>query len=153
MLLACAVAAPYSDTVTRAWDAIWRESAWKQASGYTVLGLSVLALLLSLRKRLFRTIGDFAWWRVAHALLAVLCLGGLAVHTGGRMGANLDFLLMAAFLGAVALGAVAGGVVALEHRLGARAQRLRRAWTWAHLVLFWPVPVLLGFHVFKSYYF
>jgi nitrite reductase (NADH) large subunit len=60
---------------------------------------------------------------------------------------------MAAFLAVIGLGAVAGGVVALEHRLGPRGPRLRRSWTWAHLVLFWPVPVLLGMHVFKSYYF
>ena len=73
--------------------------------------------------------------------------------TGGRFGANLDLVLMGSFLTVIALGAVAGGMVALEHRLGARAARLRRAWTWAHLVVFWPVPVLLGVHVFKSYYF
>jgi nitrite reductase (NADH) large subunit len=151
-LLACALAVPYSETVTQTWDVIWRESAWKQASGFTVLGLSVVALLLSLRKRLL-SFGDFALWRVAHAIIAVLALAGLAAHTGGRLGTNVDLFLMSSFLGVIALGAVAGGVVALEHRLGARAVRLRRAWTWAHLIVFWPVPVLLGVHVFKSYYF
>jgi nitrite reductase (NADH) large subunit len=151
-LAACVFAMPYADTVTETWDVIWRESAWKQASGYTVLGLSVIALGLSLRKRILR-IGDFALWRVAHAIVAALCLAGLAAHTGGRLGANLDLLLVTTFLGVIALGALAGGLVALEHRLGARGARLRRAWTWAHLVVFWPVPVLLGVHVFKSYYF
>jgi nitrite reductase (NADH) large subunit len=151
-LLACALAVPYSETVTQTWDVIWRESAWKQASGFTVLGLSVIALLLSLRKRLF-SFGDFALWRVAHAVVAALALAGLAAHTGGRFGANLDLFLMSSFLGVIALGAVAGGVVALEHRLGARAVPLRRAWTWAHLIVFWPVPVLLCAHVLKSYYF
>jgi nitrite reductase (NADH) large subunit len=152
VLLASIVSLPYAETVTKTWDAIWRESAWKQASGYTVLGLSVLALLLSIRKR-FLKVGDFALWRAAHAVVAALCLAGLAAHTGGRLGANLDLFLIVSFLGVIALGAVAGGIVALEHRLGARAVRLRRAWTWAHLLLFWPVPVLLGVHVFKSYYF
>ena len=152
-LLACAFAIPYSDSVTRTWDVIWRDSAWKQTSGYSVLGLSVMALALSLRKRLVKAAGDFALWRVAHAVNAVLALAGLAAHTGGRLGANLDLFLMSAFLGVIALGALAGGVVALEHRLGARAVRLRRTWAWAHLLVFWPVPLLLGIHVFKSYYF
>jgi nitrite reductase (NADH) large subunit len=154
--LALFLSAPYAATVQVpwAWDVIWRESAWKQASGYTVLVLSLLALALSLRKRVKRlTFGDFSLWRVAHAALALAVLGGLAVHTGGRLGANLNLALMASFLGVVALGAAAGGFVALEHRLGPRAARLRRAWSRAHLLLFWPVPVLLGMHVFKSYYF
>ena len=155
-LLAAAFSIPYPGTVqiSWAWDLLWRESFWKQASGFTVLGLSLLALTLSLRKRIRKiSFGDFAMWRVAHAVLAVLTLAGLAVHTGGRLGANLNLALMASFLGVIVLGTVAGGVVALEHRLGARAAQLRRAWTWAHLILFWPVPVLLGMHVFKSYYF
>jgi nitrite reductase (NADH) large subunit len=44
-------------------------------------------------------------------------------------------------------------VAALEHRLGARAVPLRRAWNWTHLLAAWPLPVLLGVHVLKSYYF
>ena len=114
----------------------------------------MLILLLSLRKRIRRfTLGDFPVWRVVHAVLGALTLAGLAVHTGGRLGANLNFLLIASFLGVVALGSVAGGVIALEHRIGAGAARLRRAWTWSHILLFWPIPVLLALHVFKTYYF
>lgn len=156
LALGALFAIPYPDSVqhTWMWDVLWRENAWKQASGYGVLALSLLALALSLRKRVKKlAVGAFAGWRVAHAALAILALAGLAAHTGGRLGSNLNLALMAAFLGVMALGVVAGGVVALEHRLGARGARLRRAWTWAHLLLFWPVPVLLGMHVLKSYYF
>jgi nitrite reductase (NADH) large subunit len=147
---------PYAPSVQVpwSWDVLWRESFWKQASGYAVLGLTVLALLLSLRKRIRKlALGEFAHWRVVHAVVAALTLAGLAVHTGGRLGANLNLVLMLAFLAVVALGAGAGGVVAMEHRLGSRGARLRRAWTWVHLLAFWPVPVLLGMHVLKSYYF
>jgi nitrite reductase (NADH) large subunit len=35
----------------------------------------------------------------------------------------------------------------------ALAKKQRRQWTWLHIMLFWPVPVLLGAHVVKSYYF
>lgn len=156
VLAALAAAVPYPATVQLpwSWDVLWREASWKQASGFTVLGLSLAALALSLRKRVRKfTLGDFAWWRVAHAAIALLALLALAVHTGGRMGSNLNLALMSVFLGVTAVGAAAGGIVALEHRIGASTARLRRAWTWAHLLLAWPVPVLLGMHVFKSYYF
>jgi nitrite reductase (NADH) large subunit len=149
-------AVPYAATVQVPWqwDMLWRESFWKQVSGFTVLGFAVLLTVMSLRKRIrCFTLGDFPLWRVAHAVLGALTLVGLAVHTGGRLGSNLNFMLMATFLGVVALGAVAGGVIALEHRLGAGALRLRRTWLWSHILIAWPIPVLLVFHVLKSYYF
>lgn len=155
-LAAALFAVPYPSTVQMPWmwDVLWRESVWKQVSGYALLVLSLLALLLSLRKRIRRfTLGDFAHWRSAHGVLAALTLAALAVHTGGRLGANLNFILAAMFLGLICAGSIAGGVVALEHRLGPRGGRLRRAWTWAHLLFSWPVPALLGMHVLKTYYF
>jgi nitrite reductase (NADH) large subunit len=33
------------------------------------------------------------------------------------------------------------------------AARLRRSGLWTHILIAWPIPVLLGFHVLKSYYF
>ena len=75
------------------------------------------------------------------------------MHTGGRLGSNLNLTLMASFLAVIVLGAAAGGVIALEHRLGAGAARLRRTWLWTHILIAWPIPVLLVFHVFKTYYF
>jgi nitrite reductase (NADH) large subunit len=155
-LAATAFDVPYPKTVQLSWmwDVLWRDPFWKQASGFSVLVLSALALLLSLRKRIRRfAAGDFALWRVVHAVLAALTLAGLAAHTGGRFGANLNLMLMTSFLGVISLGAVAGGVAALEHRMGPRGALLRRSWTRAHLLLFWPVPMLLGLHIFKTYYF
>jgi nitrite reductase (NADH) large subunit len=40
-----------------------------------------------------------------------------------------------------------------HRRAPAQARRVRSALTWMHILLFWPVPVLLGFHVFKTYYY
>jgi nitrite reductase (NADH) large subunit len=154
--IAALLAIPYAATVQVPWqwDLLWRDSFWKQVSGYSVLALCAALAVLSLRKRIPRfTLGDFPLWRIAHALLGVLTLAGIAVHTGGRLGSNLNFLLMATFLGVVALGAVAGGVIALEHRLGEGAARLRRTWLWTHILIAWPIPVLLAFHVLKTYYF
>jgi nitrite reductase (NADH) large subunit len=156
LALALIVLVPYAATVQVPWqwDVLWRDSFWKQVSGFTVLGLSALLLVLSLRKRMRRfTLGDFPLWRIAHAVLGALTLAGLAAHTGGRLGSNMNFALIASFLGVVAVGSAAGGVIALEHRLGAAAARLRRTWTWVHILLFWPIPMLLVMHVLKTYYF
>ena len=147
---------PYAASVqvNLQWDVLWRESAWKQASGFSILGLSALILTLSLRKRVRRfTFGDFPLWRVMHALLGTLTLAALLVHTGGRLGSNLNFALNAVFLGVAGVGAIAGTLIALEHRIGAAATRLRRAWTWSHILVFWPLPMLLLLHVFKTYYY
>lgn len=155
-IIALILLVPYAQTVQVSWqwDMLWRESFWKQVSGFTVLGLTVLLAVMSLRKRVPKIrLGDFSLWRVFHAVLGALTLIGLAVHTGGRLGSNLNLLLMASFLGVVALGAVAGGVIALEHRLGAQGARLRRTWLWTHILIAWPIPVLLAFHVLKTYYF
>ncbi len=156
LAMALAIAVPYAATVQVPWqwDVVWRDGFWKQVSGFTALGLAVLGLALSLRKRVRRfTLGEFPLWRVAHALLGLTAIAVLLVHTGGRLGANLNLALMLTFLAVIGLGSAAGGVIALEHRLGGAAARVRRAWTWAHVLAFWPVPVLLGLHVLKTYYF
>lgn len=156
LALALVIAVPYAATVQVPWqwDVLWRENSWKQASGFTVTGLTLVLLLMSLRKRIARfTFGAFPSWRVAHVVLGALTLAGLAVHTGGRLGSNLNFTLMASFLAVIVLGAAAGAAIALEHRIGAGAARLRRTWLWTHILIAWPIPVLLTLHVFKSYYF
>jgi nitrite reductase (NADH) large subunit len=65
--------------------------------------------------------------------------------------------LASTFLGLNLVGAVTGVVTALESRAaGARAVALRR---WRpriaalHILLLWPLPVLLAFHIISVYYF
>ena len=148
---------PYTDTVQLAWrwDLLWTTSLFKQISGYSLLGLAALGAVLSLRKRIPAwQAGDFAWWRLAHVVLGALALGVLAVHTGFRLGDHLNLMLMLVFLGLLVAGAGLGWTVAAEYRLGAaRARRLRRIGMWAHLLLCWPLPALLGLHILKTYYF
>lgn len=144
-------------TVQGGWhvSALWLDGFYKQVSGFTLLGLSVVALLLSLRKRLKRfRFGAYGYWRVMHTVLGVLTLLILLLHTGLRLGENLNFYLMACFVGLAILGAAAGTVTAYESRKASLALgRWRRCSAWAHILLFWPLPVLLGFHILKSYYF
>ncbi len=148
---------PVSPTVQQVWhpEVLWTDGTWKQVSGYSLLTLSLVALLLSLRKRWPRfNLGAFARWRTVHAVLGASVLLVLFAHTGLRLGANLNFALMTVFLGLALAGAAAGAVTALEARVGGVLARRLRSWSnWVHLLLFWPLPVLLGFHIVSVYYF
>lgn len=136
-------------------DALWRNPTLRQVTGFTTLAICAISLLFSLRKRWPR----FTWlsytrWRGLHALLGVATLLGLGLHTGFRMGANLDRALAVCFLALAALGAGAGLATALERRLPpAAGARLRSAASALHALAFWPFPVLVLFHVLKTYWF
>lgn len=148
---------PYPDTARIAWrwDRLWRDTLFKQASGFTLLGLALLLGLLGLRKRWSRLRWlDFAGWRVVHGAIGVAVLVALLFHTGGRMGNQLNLLLAVCLLGPALTGAVAGGVIARGHAFDPPlVRRVREASLWLHLLLLWPLPVLLGFHILKTYYY
>ena len=137
-------------------DQLWRDSLFKQISGFSLLGLSLLISLVSVRKRLrkFVRLWDFAYWRVAHVVIGLLTIAVLLAHTGFRFGDNLNFYLMLVFSSLLLVGAMAGMVIGYEHNLSRRmAKQLRSYAVWSHIVLLWPLPVLLGFHIVKTYYF
>ena len=136
-------------------DVLWRDATWKQVTGFGLVGLSLVSLLFSLRKRSARfSMGSFSAWRFAHTALGLGTIGALGLHTGFRLGANLNLALMLCFASVVAIGALAAGVTSLEHRLPARpAAWLRRGWTTAHVFVAWPLPVLIAFHVLSVYYY
>jgi nitrite reductase (NADH) large subunit len=148
---------PYNTTVQVPWrwDVLWTSSLFKQISGFTLLGISILVLILSLRKRIkLFSWGDFTLWRLIHALVGGSAIFVLLIHTGFRLGDNLNFMLMMCFTALILVGSILGYVIAMEHKLEASlVKRVRNMGTWLHILLFWPVPVLLGFHIFKTYYF
>lgn len=147
---------PYSTSVAQAGiDWLWTHALAKQLSGFTLLGLALLSLLLSLVKRLrWLRLGNFNGWRLFHAALGTLCIVVLVLHTGLQLGLNLNRLLMLDFLLLVLAGAVAAIATGKEARLSRRTgKRLRGVMTWTHTLLFWPLPVLLGFHILTVYYF
>jgi len=151
------VSIPYAPSVASGlqWDWIWTQSSFKQLSGYTLLSLSVLVSVLTFRKRLPRfSWGEFAKWQLAHAVVGVLAVIVLLVHTGFRFGANLNLALMTSFTGLVIAGGIAGASTAAANLSNPLPSRIAREISlWMHILLFWPLPVLLGFHVLKSYYF
>ncbi|MGJ8642891.1 MAG: FAD-dependent oxidoreductase [Luteolibacter sp.] len=160
VLLTIFLAPPAMASSVESWwykiDEIWRDNLIKQITGYSLLALCLVGLLLSLRKRFkwFR-FGHFAKWRVFHAVFGVIALIVLFAHTGFRFGDNLNFWLMFSFVGLNLLGALAGIISALESKgsedLALRARRIRPALTYAHFVLFWPLPALLVFHILSVY--
>lgn len=152
---------PFGDSVQSAWtqvDMLWQSSLVRQVTGFTLLGVSFLALLLSLRRRWKRfSWGSFTLWRGIHGILGLATLVGFLVHTGMRMGHNFTFALAMVFLLLNLLGAFTGVAAALESRLtGLWGQRLRD-WrpklTQMHIWLFWPLPALVLFHVISVYYY
>jgi len=155
MLLAPGI--PFSDTVQASirWDELWRNGLIKQISGFSLLGLGLLISLISVRKR-FKSVnfGNFGHWRLVHVLLGILVIGMLVAHTGLRLGYQLNLYLMLSFVGLLLAGGVASGVIGLQHILpGALASRTREVSLWAHILLIWPLPALLGFHILKGYWF
>lgn len=141
-------------------DLLWIDPLIKQISGFTLLGLMVIAAVIGLRKRLklFAKLGGYNGWRLVHGIVGALLIAGLFVHTGFHLGDNLNGWLMGAFLALSALGAVAGLVTGVEHRLlngplkGAKTAP-RVLPTWAHILLLWPIPLLLAAHVATVYFY
>ena len=147
---------PYADSVQVLWarlDAWWRDGLLKQISGYTLITLVALGLLVSVRKRVRRVrYGDYSTWRNLHALLGAGALLLLVLHTGFHFGHNLNLWLMSAFTAIAALGAAAGLSATREHA-GAAARAWKARYNSLHLLAAWPLPVLLGFHILSVYYF
>ncbi len=137
------------------WDGLWRDPLSRQITGFTLLTIALLISFISIRKRV-QTFhwGAFADWRLAHVLLGLLIIVTLLVHTGARFGENLNQMLMSCFIGVLLTGGLLSASIANEHRLTVlQARRLRLVALWLHLLLLWPLPALLGFHILKAYYF
>jgi nitrite reductase (NADH) large subunit len=157
MAISLVPAIPPAQTVQGGWkwEALWRDPFWKQVTGFTMLGLIVLSLAMSMRKRIrWLRVGEFGWWRALHGILGLFCVAVLVTHTGFSLGKNLNYVLMLNFLLLAAWGGLAGLVTALEHRFtGYVGLRIRRLWQWLHIALIWPLPPLLAFHVIAFYWF
>jgi nitrite reductase (NADH) large subunit len=135
-----------------AWEFLWRDGFWHQATGYTLLGIFVTALLLGVRKRIawFSQWGNLASWRWVHACIGILTLLGFLIHTGGHLGHGWNFVLAIAFASLNAVGAIAGWALSRAEKTGgAGSLRVRKIATWSHILLFWPLPLLIGIHVWS----
>lgn len=148
----------YDADSLRIW--LWQDKIVKQWSGFILLGLTLAAFVLGLRKRIrwMDALGSFDAWRLVHIGIGIASLAGLLAHTGFNLGAGLNFWLGGSFMAALAIGAAAGLATGGDHELRSRrigsAQKPPRTWpTWLHILLLWPIPVLVVFHMLASYAF
>jgi len=151
--------APIAESVDSVWakvDQLWRDNILKQITGYSMLAVFTLGLLVSFRKRIpWFNLGKYSLWRYFHVAFGLVSLVVLYAHTGFHFGHNLNFWLMLVFIILNLLGALTGIVVALENTsrpaLARFSQLVRPYMLWGHILLFWPLPVLVAFHILSVY--
>ena len=152
---------PFADSVIAVMhqvDFIWRDSFWKQVTGYVLVSVATLGLVLPLRKRLKRfTFGSYGFWRTTHSVIGTLTIVGLIVHTGMHMGANLNFMLSSVFLAVNVTGVAIAVVTTMESKATGSLMIQVRKWrpriSSLHLWLLFPLPALLAIHIFCVYYY
>lgn len=115
-------------------------------------------MIFSLRKRVPKfTLGSYGFWRVLHGLLGVAMLVGVGVHTGLRMGENLNFVLGVFVIAVTIVGALAGIASSLESKVNGTLLMRVRWWrpviTKVHFWITWPLPALIAFHILSFYWF
>lgn len=152
------VPAPDTWSVKSMVEWLWFDTVTKQWTGYGLLALTCAAMVLGLRKRVrwLDRLGGYDGWRVAHLGIGIAALVGLFAHTGFRPGDNLNFWLFFSFSATVILGAIAGLATGGDHELRDRGlstarKPARRGPLWGHILLVWPLPVLLMLHVLTVY--
>jgi nitrite reductase (NADH) large subunit len=136
-------------------DALTRNGVWKQVSGYLLVAVCLFSLGISLRKRWKRfQFADVPILRAVHGVVTAASLVLFFSHTGFRVGSGLNFVLTVAFLAAMVVGAAAGAVFALSDRWSALVARDRRIrLSWVHILVLWPLPILVALHVLMVYYY
>ncbi len=142
----------------RAWtfQAAWTDPTVKQITGYATLGAIVIGLSLSLRKRIERfKLGSYASFRSVHTLLGMGALVALFVHTGLRLGENLNLVLALVVLAGALTGA-ASGLAPPPPVAGTPSSVVgvfSRFVKHTHDVAFWLFVPLVAFHVLKTYFY
>ena len=139
-------------------DVLWRSDLARQISGFTLLGLLLLGLVFSLRKRTqWFSLGSYGFWRATHGVLGALVLLAMVIHTGLKLGENLNLVLAIVFLSTAMLGSVAGIASSIESKLEGTSAMFVRRWrprmTTLHSLLFWPLPALIAVHIFSFYWY
>lgn len=141
-------------------DWLWRDNIVKQWSGFILVGLTVAAFAIGLRKRLrfMDRLGGFDAWRLVHNGIGLAALVGFFAHTGFSLGSGWNLALGLTFVATVLIGSVAGLATGGDHelrarRIGSARKPPRRLPTWVHILFLWPLPALVALHVLASYAF
>ena len=133
---------------------LWHDGFWKQVSGYALAGLFLGAVVFSLRKRWGRfSLGDLGVFRVIHCLIGALTLPVFIMHTGMNFGSNFNAMLSMGFMAAIMLGSITGLLMFREQSTNGKGAAVRRKAGLIHILLLWPLPVFLIFHLMSVYYY
>jgi nitrite reductase (NADH) large subunit len=134
---------------------LWTNGTYKQITGFSLLGLTIILFTIALRKRAKKEIfGKYQLWRLIHVVLGIFMLTTLILHTGFSMGEKINFLLLLNFVVVMLMGVIVTFVFSSEkpgNELTVR--KLKSHSSRFHLYLTWPLPVLLLFHIISVYYF
>jgi len=122
-------------------------------SGYGILALGVIGLLISLPRRYdWVSKFDSGTFRLIHVWLGVLALILLFFHTGFSLGGTHTTILMICFLALFILGSAAGITISLQDKFTpAQTYSYKKSFKWIHIVVSWPLPVLLLTHILSTY--
>ncbi len=136
---------------------LWNDSLWQQWTGYLLLGFTLVGLLIVivLKNRLLTRFGNYSTWQLTHILLGFVCVLTLFLHTGFRLGANLNTALMLFYLVALIAGALAGILIGGSSELRKWGvpvtKKMRMAPVKTHIVFLLPLPALLVVHILIVY--
>ena len=156
---------------------------YKQTTGYVSLAFVVLEMILVARKRArgwkikLSIPGSMQLWRSIHIFAGVGLIAMVLVHTIGVAGINFNAIFLWVFF-AVSLSALVGvvaetGVVESSQKRflpmlktatavgkpvsgiskGNMIRGMRALWLNSHIILVAIFTVMLGFHIFLSYYY
>jgi nitrite reductase (NADH) large subunit len=100
------------------------------------------------------SLGAIPIWRNTHVVLTSLALSVLVVHTGISFGSGINRWLILDFLLIVLVGFGSALFAAMEGRWSSVGiKSVKRGLVLGHIITFWPLPILLGFHIASVYYF
>lgn len=133
----------------------WTDSSKRQITGFTLLGLTTFSLLLTGRKRL----KAFSWlsfssWRGWHIVLTTLVLAMLFLHTGQSEFQGINQWLITSFWVTALLGLLTSVASWREQASPSIGTKRNKRWALVgHIIAFWPLPVLLSFHILSVYWY
>lgn len=134
----------------------WRAHLAREISGFVLLGMCLLGLIMPIARRLKNKRPRLRWMKssVAHVLLGGIAVIALFAHTGHKPTGALNLALAATLTAAMALGALLGITRAVQIGGGMLATPARTA-RWPllilHLFTLALLPALIGVHVLAVY--
>lgn len=130
------------------------DPAWKQVTGFILLGFNIFSMVIGLRKASLLELGYFKSWRFAHVLNGLILIGLVSLHTGTYTGAGFNQLFLFVYLAILGTGALVGILFFGQQRYHSVALHLAyQAVKWGHFGLLWLFPPFVLLHILTVYYF